>query len=268
MVEPLRVVSIEEKRREGENVYTLFFRDLPCSQAQAGQYVMVWHPKAGEVPMSLSTIDHQGVSSVTIQNVGPTTALLCALEPGEKLGIRGPYGKGFKALGERPLMVAGGTGASALLPLVRLLKKRGSKPKFILGGRTRKNLIHTEELGDLLGDDLFISTDDGSMGYPGYASGYARILLDQQRFDHIYTCGPEPMMVKVFLDAERHQTPIQASLERYIKCAVGLCGSCAIGPFRVCRDGPVFDTRMLRLISSEFGIKRMDASGRWVNVDH
>jgi dihydroorotate dehydrogenase electron transfer subunit len=91
--------------------------------------------------------------------------------------------------------------------------------------------------------------------------------MDQERFDHVYTCGPEVMMAKVFQDAEKRGLPVQASMERLIKCAVGLCGSCAVGPYRVCRDGPVFDTLMLREIQGELGVSRMDPCGRAVRVD-
>ena len=76
------------------------------------------------------------------------------------------------------------------------------------------------------------------------------------------------MMAAVFRKADDRGLPVQASLERYIKCAVGLCASCAIGPYRVCKDGPVFDSAMLREVVEEFGRRRMDPSGRAVPVDH
>ena len=75
--------------------------------------------------------------------------------------------------------------------------------------------------------------------------------------DIVFTCGPELMMSYVFKAAEERQIPVQASLERYIKCAVGLCGACAIGPYRVCKDGPVFNSEMIKKVSDEFGKSRM-----------
>jgi len=75
------------------------------------------------------------------------------------------------------------------------------------------------------------------------------------------------MVVKIWSEANRLDIPTQASLERFCKCAVGLCGSCAIGPYRVCRDGPVFDSPKLREIATDFGKRRMDASGRMIRVD-
>jgi dihydroorotate dehydrogenase electron transfer subunit len=128
--------------------------------------------------------------------------------------------------------------------------------------------LFLEKLEKQLGDRLVISTDDGSRGFSGYASGYAAKLMETEVYDHVYTCGPELMMARVFLDADNLGLPVQASLERFIKCSVGLCGACAVGPYRVCADGPVFDTAMLRNIRGEFGVSRMDLSGKSVRVDH
>jgi len=75
-------------------------------------------------------------------------------------------------------------------------------------------------------------------------------------------------MAKVYQSAQKHGLPIQASLERYVKCAVGLCGNCTIGPYRVCKDGPVFDADMLSEVRDEFGVSQMDASGRVTRVEH
>jgi dihydroorotate dehydrogenase electron transfer subunit len=76
------------------------------------------------------------------------------------------------------------------------------------------------------------------------------------------------MMFSIFNEADARGILVQASLERYVKCAVGLCGSCAIGPYRVCKDGPVFGSEQLRQIVDEFGKRRMDPSGRYIGVGH
>jgi dihydroorotate dehydrogenase electron transfer subunit len=228
---------------------------------------MVWIPGLDEVPMSLSSMDEAGVSSITVRSVGEATEALSALEPGDSVGLRGPLGNWYTVDCRRPLLVAGGSGVASLAPLAAEMMSRGVEPTFVLGARSQDQLVFADRLEKLLGPRLVVSTDDGSRGYSGYASGYAAKLMDQERFDHVYTCGPEVMMVKVFQDAERRGLPVQASMERLIKCAVGLCGSCAVGPYRVCRDGPVFDTGMLREIQGELGVSRMDPSGRSVRVD-
>ena len=264
----IRAVVVLDIKREAVDINTIYFKDELVRDAEPGQYIMVWVPGEDEVPMSISTIEHNGLSSITVRNVGPTTEILDSITPGTKIGIRGPYGNHYEVKGEKPLIVAGGSGAASLLPLVRAFLKKGVKPTFILGGRSSDQLLFEDTLTELLRENLVISTDDGSMGYSGYASGYAALLMAENDYDQIYTCGPELMMAKVFHEAEKHELPMQASLERYVKCAVGLCGNCAIGPYRVCKDGPIFDTEMLKEVRDEFGISQMDASGVKVRVNH
>jgi dihydroorotate dehydrogenase electron transfer subunit len=264
----IRTVVVLDVRREAVDICTIYFKDELVRNAKPGQYIMVWVPGEDEIPMSISTIDQNGLSGITVRRVGPTTEILDSMTPGTKIGIRGPYGNNYEPLGENTLIVAGGSGAASLLPLVKAFLEKGVKPTFILGGRSSDQLLFEDVLVDLLRENLVISTDDGSMGYNGYASGYAALLMAENKYDHIYTCGPELMMAKVFYEAEKHGIEIQASLERYIKCAVGLCGNCAVGPYRVCKDGPIFNTEMLRAIRDEFGVSMMDASGIKVSVNH
>ncbi len=255
-----RAVRILRVVEEAEGVSTLYFGDALCRKAQPGQFIMVWPPGAEEVPMSLSTIG--GESSITVKAVGPTSRRLTSLGEGDLIMIRGPFGRGFTLMGEKPLLVAGGTGVAPIKPLVEEMLSRGLKPTLILGARTKDRLLFLNRLRRLLGSKLHIATDDGSLGFSGPASKYAERLLDEGCFDAVYACGPEAMMAALYRAAERRGLPIQVSLERYMKCAIGLCGSCAIGPYRVCRDGPVFNGEMLRRVLDEFGRRRLDPSGR------
>ena len=268
MLEDTRKTVLTSVISECEGFTSLWFEDQWTARARPGQYVMAWIPGLDEVPMSLSAIDEGGGSSITVRAVGEATEALSSLRPGDRIGVRGPFGNGYKVEGRRPILVAGGSGAGSLMPLVRELVSGGAQPTFVLGARTANQLMFLDRLGKLLGEDLVVSTDDGSRGYSGYASGYAAKLMEGGGYDHVYTCGPELMMVRVFLDAEDMRLPVQASLERFIKCSVGLCGACAVGPYRVCADGPVFDSGMLREVRGEFGVSKMDLSGRSVRVDH
>lgn len=268
MADKIRTVEIKKVNREAIDITTLYFEDETVRSGEPGQYIMVWVPDDDEIPMSISGIDENGLSSITVRKVGITSETLDAMQPGGRIGIRGPFGNCYNLLGENPLFVAGGSGTASLLPLVKAFQANGVNPTFILGGRSADQLLFEDELFDLLGENLVISTDDGSMGYNGYASGYAALLMEENDYDHVYTCGPELMMAKVFQETERREIPIQASLERYVKCAVGLCGNCAIGPYRVCKDGPVFNSKMLREVRDEFGISHMDASGKKIRVNH
>ena len=266
--EAVRARSLVRVERETDDMRTLCFRDELCSQASPGQYVMVWAPGVDEVPMSLSTIGRDGLSSVTVRSVGEATRALCGLRAGDRIGVRGPFGKGFTIVGTSPLIVGGGAGAASLVPLAEAMLGRGLKPTFVLGARNVDRLLFRRRLERQLGDRLVSATDDGSCGFRGLASECASRMMEEKCFDIVYMCGPELMMASIFAAAEERGIPVQASLERYIKCAVGLCGSCAIGPYRVCKDGPVFSSEQLRALREEFGRRRMDPSGRMIEVDH
>lgn len=258
--EALRVVRVLRVVEEAEEVSTLYFMDELCGEAEPGQFVMVWIPGVKEIPMSLSAIEEE--ASITVKAVGASSKSLTSMKGGESIGVRGPFGRGFTIRGESPLLVAGGTGVAPLKPLVERMLREGLEPTLVLGARSRSRLLFLRRLRGFLGLRLHVATDDGSLGFRGLASEYAERLMDEGDFDVVYVCGPEAMMAAVYLAAEERELPIQVSLERYMKCALGLCGSCAIGPYRVCRDGPVFDSEMLRVVSEEFGRSRLDPSGR------
>jgi dihydroorotate dehydrogenase electron transfer subunit len=267
-IDEIRTVVVLDVKREAVDITTIYFKDKIVCSSKPGQYLMVWVPGEDEVPMSISTIEEKGLSSITVRKVGNTTEILSTLKIGAKIGIRGPFGNNYEIKGEKPLIVAGGSGAANLLPLVKEFLSQGVKPTFVLGGRSSDQLLFEDVLVDLLRENLVITTDDGSMGYSGYASGYAAILMAENKYDQVYTCGPELMMTKIFYEAEKQEIQVQASLERYIKCAVGLCGNCAIGTYRVCTDGPIFTSKMLNNVRDEFGISLMDASGIKTRVNH
>ena len=268
MSEYIRKIKIKKVTPECTDITSLWFEDPYVNKAQPGQYMMVWLPGLDEIPMSVSNIDEDGLSSMTVRIVGQATEILGTMTPGDKIGIRGPFGNGYKMTGKSPLIVAGGSGAASLLPLVKSFTESGVFPRFVLGARNTDMLLFEHRLKELLDENLLISTDDGSKGYSGYASGYAAKLMEIESIDSVYTCGPELMMAMVYRDARSQELPIQASLERFIKCSVGLCGACAIGPYRVCVDGPVFNTEMLNEVKGELGNERMDPSGRVIRVDH
>ena len=262
--ERMKAVKVEHVVQETPDITTIYFPSI--GEAHPGQYFMVWLPGVDEIPMSLSTIGDP--SSISIRVVGDATRALSQLKKGDKIGLRGPLGNGYTIKGKHPLLVGGGTGIASLTPLAEEMVANGVKPTFLIGARSRSQLLFKERLSKLLGLGLVISTDDGSEGFHGYASNYAGNLITKGGFDNVYICGPELMAVKIWADADRLNISVQASLERLCKCAVGLCGSCAVGPYRVCRDGPVFDSAKLREVAFDFGKRRMDASGRMIRVDH
>ena len=113
---------------------------------------------------------------------------------------------------------------------------------------------------------IIVSTEDGSEGQKGLVTDLAERSFKKERFNVVYTCGKEPMLSKIFSLAEKYEAPLQASLERLMRCAIGLCGSCTIGKYRVCVDGPVFTSVQLREIKDEFGYFKRDLHGEKLRV--
>ena len=110
-----------------------------------------------------------------------------------------------------------------------------------------------------------IATDDGSEGFHGFVTERVVEILSNEKYDLIVSCGPELMLKKLVGIAKRHDTPIQVSLERYMKCGIGICDACSISGYQVCRDGPVFSGKLLETLP-EFGKDRRDSCGRIIKL--
>lgn len=257
-------MKIQDVKEESSTVKTFTFHDKHCAEAKPGQFVMVWIPGVDEIPMSLSSISADGVSSITVAEVGEATKALHQKKVGEVVGVRGPYGNGFALTGGNVMIVGGGTGLTPLVPLAENLVKLSSKIVFMVGAKTRDDLFFLDRIGTVV-PEVTATTEDGSYGLKGLVTELAEQFLEKQSFDMIYACGPEQMMVKMFLLAEQYNTPFQASLERYIRCGVGICGSCCIGEYRICRDGPVFSGEQLGKVRNEFGLFKREVDGSKVS---
>ena len=264
-----RVTDIRQVIQETPNIKTLYFNDELSAKASPGQFLMIWIPGVDEIPMSLSTIGPTPSASITVKKVGEATEALHNLNPGDMIGVRGPYGKGFTLHKGRVMIVAGGSGMSPLHPLLMRLLKIGSEVTLILGAKSKENLLFLDNLLEVSIDNFeFVPvTEDGSYGSKGLASEAAGERMEDAQFDMVYACGPEMMMFEVYKLSRMHSIPIEICLERYMRCGMGICGSCGIGKYRVCRDGPVFSTSELVEIEDEFGKYRLSPSGRKVNVE-
>jgi len=129
--------------------------------------------------------------------------------------------------------------------------------------------LFLDRIGQMLSKvnaEIIATTEDGSYGLKGIVTDQAEKKLAKERFDMIYACGPEQMMHRMFILAELYGAPLQASLERIMRCAIGLCGSCVIGGFRVCKDGPVLTSEQLRTVKDEFGKFKLDLKGRKISI--
>jgi len=253
-----RITTILKSTRETQDIKTVTFK-YP-GDVEPGQFFMIWIPGVDEIPMSVSYL-YEDIRGVTFRKVGAATAALYNLKPGEKIGVRGPYGNGFTIEGKHILFVGGGTGIATLVPAIEQALTKGITSTVVMGVKKRRELFFDERVTNS-GAVVYVSTDDGSLGSKGFASALAKELIRDNTFTSVLTCGPETMM-KSLLDMCEH-IPFQASLERYIKCSIGICGQCCIGKgLRVCKDGPVFDGKTLKN-AKDFGVYRRDSAGRKV----
>lgn len=254
------IIPISKSIKNATDVKTIMFRYPGI--IVPGQFFMVWIPGIDEIPLSVSFIKND-MKGITFRKIGKATEALYKLRTGNRIGIRGPFGNGFTLSGEHLLFVAGGTGIAMIAPAVEEARKRKLKTTVILGVRTSCELFFENRLRRS-GATTLVTTDDGSKGFKGFASDVVQTIIEEEDIDAVFTCGPEPMMK--FLLSVCKNISFQASLERYMKCSMGICGQCCVGKgLRVCVDGPVFDGNTLRKIK-DFGEWKRDPAGRKVPV--
>jgi len=265
----MRVIEIKGIKQESPTAKSIFFRDEYCSKANAGQFLMVWVPGIDEIPLSLSSIAASDeLSSVTVSEVGEATVALNRRNTGDLIGIRGPFGNHFRIVGKKAIVVGGGIGIAPLMPLVEEAIKEHLGITVLSGARTHSELIFLDRLEKTFRNQMrvIVTTNDGSFGAKGFVTGELGKVLASDKFDTVYACGPERMIRKVYSLTERYDVPLQASLERIMRCAIGICGSCVIGKYRVCRDGPIFTTSQLREVESELGRFKHGFTGKKIPI--
>ena len=253
-----RPFVVRRIRKETHDVITV---ELDSSDSEPltfrpGQFNMVYLHGTGEVPISISGDPSTPERLVhTIRSAGSVTTPMMKIRRGDVLGVRGPYGSPWpldEAVGSDLVIIAGGIGLAPLRPLIReALDRRQQFGKLVLlyGSREPDDLIFTRDLEDWRSRfDFQVSvTVDRALGtWKGHV-GVVTTLLPKSSFDPANTvamvCGPEVMMRFSALELLKMGVPpgqIYFSLERNMKCGVGLCGHCQFGPFFVCKDGPVF----------------------------
>jgi len=266
-----RTVKLDRIIDETPSIRSFWFSDTTLHHANPGQFAMVWVPGIDEVPMSVLAIHGKSEAGVVIKKGGPVSTALWEKKVGDIFFVRGPYGHPFSVGHHHKLLVVGG--GTGLVPLLSLLVHfRGRDVTLITGARTSNELLFKDWL---IADSkehqfkLIFATDDGTYGEKNQVPKVAEEILGKERFDAVYTCGPEPMMKKIYDLATKMHCHIQVSLERVFKCGVGICAACVIGPYLVCHDGPVFSEIELSGMP-EFGHTRRDLSGKKVplNTSH
>jgi len=248
-------IVLKEVREESPRVKTFVFDR--AVEADPGQFVMLWVPGVNEKPFGVSKTNP---FTIRIACVGAFTEKMCDAKPGDKFGYRGPFGKAFELRGKKVLLVAGGYGASPLRLLAEKARQRAMDVTVVQGAKTAADMILQKEFEEL-GCRTMITTDDGTAGAKGLCTDSACSLLDAEKFDAVYSCGPEKMMKRLGEECVKRGIPCQLSLERYFKCGMGVCGQCAVDGLLVCKDGPVFEAETV-LGTKDFGTVRRDASGK------
>ncbi len=223
-------------------------------QADPGQFVMLWLPGVDERPFSLVSADP---ITLLVSKVGVFTQALHGLQEGDWLWWRGPLGHGFRLPGVhgrvggepagRLLLVAGGYGVAPLLFLAARARAANWPVEAAIGAQTHADLLLHDEMA-ALGCQVHICTEDGSRGHKGLvtevverelAASVLRQPSQQVRF--VYGCGPQAMLDALRTLCHQRRLPCQLSHEAVIKCALGVCGSCARDGLLVCKDGPVLE---------------------------
>ena len=263
------ICTIERVVDETPTVRTLYFHDSVLDDVLPGQFAMVWIPGVNELPMSVMVGKDHNEVGFTVRKRGESSTALYNLKVGDIIGVRGPYGNSFDIKADNTiLLIGGGTG---LVPLMRIIRHAAGLSDYavdeitvLMGARTKEEVFFEKVAKELTPKDSHVKvisvTEDGSYGEKGYVTDVLEKLLEENTYDAIYTCGPELMMYKVVKLANEKGIFVQASLERMMKCGVGICGSCCVNEDLVCRDGTIFDGQHLAK-SSEFGHFQRTKSG-------
>ena len=221
-----------------------------------GQFNMLYVFGVGEVPISISgDPDAPEVLVHTIRAVGAVTRALAALGPGDVVGVRGPYGNRWpvgEAVRRDLVVVAGGIGLAPLRPVIyQALTHRGDFDRVyvLYGTRTPADILFEAELGAWRARfdfEVELTVDRGIGGWSG-RTGVVTTLIERADFAPesavAMVCGPEVMMrfaARELAQSGVEEDRIFVSLERKMKCGIGQCGNCQLGPELLCRDGPIY----------------------------
>lgn len=250
---------VQRLRHETYDTFTLELKpakEPALTSFSPGQFNMLYVFGLGEVPISISGDPDEPDNLVhTTRAVGPVTKAMRKLRRGNMLGVRGPYGAGWPveiARKKDVLIVAGGIGMAPLRPaLYKILSEREKygKVSLLYGTRTPDDILFMRDLEKWRGrlDIEVLITVDRAVGPWKGNVGVVTTLIPKAAFDPENTvalvCGPEVMMRFSVLELQKRRLgldSIYVSLERNMKCGLGTCGHCQLGPIFVCKDGPVF----------------------------
>lgn len=235
-------------------------------QPEPGQFVMVSIPGIGEAPISLAALPGEGAADgtfeVLIRRVGRLTNLLTKLGPGDRMYVRGPFGRRVtweKFEGSSLVLIAGGLGLAPLRPFVQralLHREQFRRVDILVGARSPEEILFREDLASWSArrDDVhvFVTVDAARGDWDGRI-GVITTLFDNLDPDvedtYAFICGPPVMYrhaVRKLLGMGLYENHLWMTLERRMKCGIGLCGNCQMSGLYVCQDGPLYSYREVR----------------------
>ncbi|MFP3855441.1 MAG: FAD/NAD(P)-binding protein [Anaerolineales bacterium] len=252
------ITEIKEEA-EGISTYWLNFEDEELQsdyRFKAGQFNMLYLPGYGESAISISSNpEDPGRLGHTIRFVGNVTRAFSRLRPGARVGVRGPFGTSWpmeNTKGMDIVIATGGIGLAPLRPVIySILNNRDDygRVTLVYGARTPRDLLYTDEFKAWEQENIetIITVDRAEENWKGLVGvvpmQFYRLRIKPEQ-TAVLSCGPEIMMRFVVYEALARRIPpeqIYLSLERNMKCGQGFCGHCQLGPFFICKDGPVYD---------------------------
>ncbi len=256
---PAEIINIIPETPDTKTFY--FKPKVKLEDPKPGQFTEIYIPGVGEAPVSVSGMESDGVIIQTVRSIGTLTEYLFKLGRGDLIGIRGPYGKGWpieKLKDKDVLIVGGGIGLAPLRPVIKEVERNRrdyGRLSILYGARNPSLLLYRYEFDEyrkIPNSELLLTVDRADETWTGNV-GVVTQLIPKASVDPrnavALVCGPEIMMrftVKALEKQGFKGNQIYLSLERRMKCGVGLCGHCQVGPYFVCRNGPVFPYWMIK----------------------
>ena len=200
-------------------------------------------------PISINYVDYdKNELHLLVHVVGDGTQKMFELRAGDRLNCVFPLGRSFtlpESSDENILLVGGGVGVAPLLYLGKLIADIGATPIFLLGAKSKDDILQLEQFGEI--GKVHVTTEDGSLGELGFVTNHS--VLEREKFTRVQVCGPKPMMLAVARYAKANDIECEVSLENLMACGVGACLCCVEktveGNLCVCTEGPVFNIKKL-----------------------
>lgn len=263
MSEYMRTYPVLKVIHHSKNLKSFIFPRI--FDAEPGQFILLWIPGLDEKPFAVSGLSDSHME-ITIRDIGFFTHAMMNMGEGDMLGLRGPFGRGF-SLCDQMILIGGGIGNAPVRFLAQRLAELGKSFRWIVGVKTAGDLIFRDWVQNM--PQCTLISDDGSLGQKGLVTDILPDLVEHAPPACLAAAGPEPMLAAIFEFAESSQPiiPVQLSFERYMKCAIGICGQCCMdgSGLRICVEGPVLGREQLKEIT-EIGLPHRGPSGRRADI--